>query len=270
MVVFLLTFTITALIVLSYVTGVFVLAQLLRDNSIMDIAYGPAFAVAAWGTYLLTDASGLTPLLLCGFVTVWAARLSLRILRKNWRKPEDPRYAAWRTAWSARGPLYFILRSYLQINLLQGIIIVIVALPVVVAITSPAAVVLPFLVGGLIVSTIGLLIEIIADAQLDRFLARKKAGTEVRPLMTDGLFRYSRRPNYFGESLIWCGLAIAVLPLPFGYVAVASPLLITFIVTRVTGPMLEELFLTKYPHEYRAYMATTSYFIPWFPKKTSV
>ena len=84
--------------------------------------------------------------------------------------------------------------------------------------------------------------------------------------MVTGLFRYARRPNYFGETLIWWGLAVIVLPLPFGYLGLISPLLITYIVTMVTGPMLEKIFLEKYPTEYRAYMDRTNYFIPWLPK----
>jgi steroid 5-alpha reductase family enzyme len=62
-------------------------------------------------------------------------------------------------------------------------------------------------------------------------------------------------------------LAITVLPLPFGYLALMSPLLITFIVTKVTGPMLEDAFLEKYPEKYQKYINTTSYLVPWFPKK---
>jgi steroid 5-alpha reductase family enzyme len=195
----------------------------------------------------------------------WSVRLAVRIWRKNHGKPEDARYAAWRTAWNARGKLYFILRSFLQINVLQGIIIAIVALPVILASAADASITSLTLIGGL-VYLFGLGYETLADYQLDQFLARKRAGTEPAVLMTTGLFRYSRRPNYFGETLIWWGLALMVLPLPFGWLAIASPLLITFIVTRVTGPMLEDIFLQKYPAEYRAYMDQTSYFIPLPPR----
>lgn len=253
---------------LFYVTTVFVVAQLRHDNSIMDIAYGPAFAWAALGAVTATAAwSAALPLLLIGCIGVWAARLAIRIGHKNWSKPEDPRYAAWRQTWEARGRLYFLLRSYLQINILQGIIIAIVLLPFVIALTAhPLTVVWWSVWLGFCIYLLGLGIESIADYQLDQFLARKRAGTESATLMTTGLFRYSRRPNYFGETLIWWGLAIMVLPLPYGWLAIASPLLITFIVTRVTGPMLEEIFLQKYPEEYQAYMKKTSYFIPLPPR----
>jgi steroid 5-alpha reductase family enzyme len=187
-------------------------------------------------------------------------------------KPEDARYAAWRALWSTRGQLYFIIRSYLQINLLQGAIILIVASPLVVSLTqlSVTTAQFPFLIYsvplGILIFATGLIIETVADWQLDNFIAGKRAGTETAPLMTRGLFHYCRRPNYFGESLIWWGLSICVLPLPYGYLALISPLVITYIVTHVTGPMLEKIFLEKYPVEYAAYMATTSYFIPWPPR----
>jgi steroid 5-alpha reductase family enzyme len=105
----------------------------------------------------------------------------------------------------------------------------------------------------------------VADYQLDKFIARKKAGTETATIMKRGLFKYSRRPNYFGETLVWWGLAIITLPLPFGWIGLISPILITYIVTKITGPMLEKIFLEKYPEEYGKYIAETAYFIPQKP-----
>lgn len=256
-----------ALVVLIVTAAVFLLAMALRDNSIMDIAYGPTFLIATVATIWLTESFGLLPLVATVLVALWSARLGVRILHKNFGKPEDARYAAWRGNWQARGQLYFIIRSYLQIYVLQGIIISIVALPVIFMIANPFIFNLWSLALGVSVWLIGFGIEAIADWQLDRFIARKKAGNETAELLTTGLFRYSRRPNYFGESLLWWGMALIVLPLPYGYLALIGPLLITYIVTKVTGPMLERIFLEQYPDEYRAYMETTSYFIPWPPEK---
>ncbi len=254
------------LIILIYVSGVFLLSRLLGDNSIMDIAYGPAFMLGAWLTYYLTEATSLTGLVVCTLVSLWAVRLFGRIFLKNYGKPEDARYAAWRHSWQAKGNVYFILRSYLQVNVLQGIIITLVALPLIILIASNTELSLPWLLVGSFVTLFGLGYESLADWQLDQFIARKKAGTESATLMTSGLFHYSRRPNYFGETLVWWGFAIMLLPIPFGYIGIIGPAVITFIVTRVTGPMLEDMFIEKYPVEYRHYKDTTSYFIPWFPK----
>ncbi len=264
---FLLTLGIFASCVLIYVTIVFLLAQLKGDNSIMDIFYGPAFMVSLWATILLTLSMDLNTYLVALLVTLWATRLSLRIARKNWGKAEDPRYRAWRTAWSQHGKVYFVLRSYLQINLLQGLVVVVVGLPLVLAVVYGPTLNQSVLLLGVCIFFCGLIYESIADFQLDRFLARKKAGTEPATLMTTGLFRFSRRPNYFGESVIWWGFAVMTLSAPIGFLGLLSPLLITYILTKVTGPMLEAIFLEKYPDEYKTYMNKTSYLVPFPPKK---
>ena len=269
------TYSVTMLIATSLV---FLISQIRSDNSIMDIFYGPLFAIATWVTLSITGVDSPLAYFVAILVSVWATRLGGRILRKNWGKPEDARYAAWRNEWLQRGRLYFTIRSYLQINLLQGLIIVIVSFPIISILAAEKTLLLSelmidstlvfgILIAGLSVWVAGLILETTADWQLDHFIARKKAGTEPANLMRTGLFRYSRRPNYFGESLIWWGLALIALPTPLGYFALLSPLLITFIMTRVTGPILEEIFLKKYPEEYKDYMDKTSYFIP-LPSKS--
>jgi steroid 5-alpha reductase family enzyme len=254
-------------LVLITVSLLFVVMQLRHDNSLIDIAYGPTFFIAALLSLVLTDTYRVLPVVIATALGIWALRLSLRIGKKNWNKPEDIRYANWRREWLQKGEVYFIFRSLLQINLLQGIIIVLVALPFIIALAYQTPLSLPFLFLGAAVFLLGLSIETLADWQLDTYLKKKKAGTETTPILTTGLFKYSRRPNYFGETLIWWGLAIMVLPLPFGYLALISPLLITYIVTKITGPMLEAIFLEKYGDTYRAYMQKTSYFFPLPPKR---
>lgn len=232
----------------------------------MDIAYGPAFLVGAVGSLLITGGYDALSLLILALILTWSLRLSIRIYKKNQHKPEDPRYANWRMQWSKQGMGYFYLRSYLQIYLLQGGIIALVAMPFIVSLTNTNDTLNWLVFIGITISLFGLFYESLADWQLDNFLNRKKAGVEPAILMTTGLFRFSRRPNYFGETLVWWGLAIAVLSIPLGFIALVSPLLITYIVTKVTGPMLEKIFLEKYPTEYQAYTEKTNYFVPWLPK----
>lgn len=255
--------------IFGFLTLVFVLSLIKKDNSIMDIAYGPTFALAAATLLWLHPLPySLLQLTVAGCVFLWATRLSIRIARKNLNSPEDARYAAWRKAWSKKGRWYFIVRSYVQIYLLQGAIIAVVGLPILLSVLHTSEIQLLQIVGiliGAVVFATGLAIETIADLQLDRFIKNKKAGTIDEDLMTTGLFRYSRRPNYFGEATIWVGLTIIVLPSTYGWLALCSPILITYIMTRITGPMLEQIFLEKFPEKYRNYMNTTSYFIPLPP-----
>jgi steroid 5-alpha reductase family enzyme len=258
--------TVFALVLLILVTFIFIFSQFKKDNSIMDIAYGPIFFLAGLTTLLLTKNFSALSFIILLAIAIWSLRLSVRIFRKNFGAHEDVRYANWRRLWQQKGAVYFIIRSYLQINLLQGLIILLVSLPFIISLTPETITNYLFLYLGLGAFLVGLTIESLADYQLDKFMAGKKAGTEKATLMTTGLFKYSRRPNYFGETLIWWGLAIIVLPLPFGFLALISPILITYIVTQVTGPMLEKIFLEKYPAEYKDYMKRTSYFIPLPPR----
>ncbi len=244
----------------------FLLMQARRDNSIIDIAYGPMFFISALSTLLITKNSSATALVITFIIGVWATRLSYRIGKKNWGKPEDVRYAAWREAWMKKGSLYFILRSFLQINILQAILIVLIATPFIVSIGATTFS-LTLLILGAAVSLLGITLETIADKQVDAFLRGKKNGTITELFLNRGLFRYSRRPNYFGETLVWWGMAFTVLTLPYGYLALIGPLTITYIVTKITGPMLEKIFIEKFGAPYQAYMKETSYFIPLPPKK---
>jgi steroid 5-alpha reductase family enzyme len=163
-----------------------------------------------------------------------------------------------------------LFRSLIQINLLQAFIILLVSLPLIISLTdktvAPTSLTSVSTIVGLLVFVIGLSIETLADSQIDKFVKQKKQGQEEAKFLTTGLFRFSRRPNYFGETLVWLGLAIIVLPLPYGYFALLSPLLITLIMTQITGPMLEKIFLAKYGPSYEYYMKNTSYFIPLLPK----
>ena len=265
MTLFTVNFLVVAVLILIIVSIIFVLAQLLRDNSIIDIFYGPIFFLTAFLFLVVTGTSSTLPVIIIICLGLWSMRLGGRLLIKNFGKPEDFRYAAWREAWTKKGKLYFIIRSYIQINLLQGFIILLVLLPFIIS-ASTEQISAPLVVAGLLVFLLGFIWESVADWQLDRFIARKKAGLTNAVLMTEGLFKFSRRPNYFGESLIWWGQAIMVLSLPYGWLGLISPIVITTILVKISGPMLENDFLKRYPEEYDHYMDTTNAFIPG-PKK---
>ncbi len=227
----------------------------------MDIAYGAVFVIIALATYFLYAEGAIVQLVATAFVLLWGTRLSVRIFLKNKGKQEDWRYHSWRIEWSVRGRWYFLLRSYIQIYLIQGFIIFLVSLPVVLINVSPYVDWNIASLFGVAVWIVGFLFETIADFQLDRFMQNPANKGRI---MTEGLFRYSRRPNYFGESTMWWGMALIALSNPFAWVAVVSPAVITYIVVSITGPLLERGWRDN--PEYQSYKAKTSYFIPWFPK----
>lgn len=252
----------SALWVWLFVTVVFVIAVLRKDNSVMDIFYGLVFVDVALTSFLFLSERGVVAALVTVLVVVWGIRLSGRIFLKNKGKGEDRRYATWREEWMRRGRVYFFVRSYLQVFLLQGLVIWVVSLPIVLVNTASAVPLNGFVWAGLTLWGIGFLFESITDFQLDQFLRNPVNRGRI---MTEGLFAFSRRPNYFGESLMWWGIATIAFALPEHWIAYASPALITYIVVAVTGPITEKLWEGN--AEYAAYKKRTSYFIPWFPKK---
>ncbi|MCX6567641.1 MAG: DUF1295 domain-containing protein, partial [Candidatus Aminicenantes bacterium] len=110
---------------------------------------------------------------------------------------------------------------------------------------------------------VGFLFEAIGDAQLARF---KRDPANRGKIMDRGLWNYSRHPNYFGESLMWWGIFLLALNVPGGWTTIMSPVLITFLLVRVSGvPLLEKKYAGN--ADFQAYSRRTSAFVPWFPKK---
>ena len=245
---------------------VFLVALYLRDNSIIDVAYGLAFILVAattlfnFGEYPL---GGVVTLL----VSVWGLRLAIRIHERNRGRGEDFRYAAWRKKWK-----WFKTRSFFQIFMLQGFIVWLMTLPVVLASSNPAPFLTPVSILGISVWLVGFFFEAVGDYQLDRFITKQKtAGDTSGKLMTTGLWSITRHPNYFGEATMWWGIWLVALPallsLGWGVVLLTllfSPVLITFFLLKISGvPMLEEAMQKR--AGWQEYAARVSVFVPWFP-----
>jgi steroid 5-alpha reductase family enzyme len=255
---------ITSLIITLGVTSVlFFVAQFKKDNSIIDIAYGLTFIAVAFELVSMQSKT-LAPasIIILFLITVWGTRLAYRIFMKNRGKGEDFRYQSWRKAWLRHGARYYYARAYLQIFILQGIVISIVLLPFTLTLTTTSQSNSLLLI-GLAVWIIGFFFEVVGDRQLDAFI-KKKNKTDM--IMKTGLWKYTRHPNYFGESTMWFGLGFIAYSSGVSLFVFFSPLLITFLLLKVSGiPMLEKKW-TGIP-EWEVYKAKTSAFIPLPPKK---
>lgn len=251
----------SALWIFLFVHVVFIIALLRKDNSVIDIFYGLIAADVALTSYLFLSEKHILATVATLCALAWGVRLSVRIFLKNKGKGEDARYARWRREWMKIGKWYFYVRSYVQVFLLQGFVLFVVSLPLVLINTTPTLSWSPFAAVGFSLWVIGFLFESIADFQLDQFIRNPENKGRV---MRYGLFRFSRRPNYFGESLMWWGLATVAFSVPINWIAYLSPMLITYIMLAVTGPITESLWAGN--REYEEYKRTTSYFIPWFPR----
>ncbi len=258
-----------------YMLGMFFLSLIKKDNSIVDTAYGLGFVIVAGVTYFVFSAGHFVQLLVTSLVAIWGLRLSVRIYLRNRNKPEDFRYKKWREEWK-----WFKTRSFFQIYVLQGAIIVGISSVSIFTNASTAFGALVtsstetlLVVVGVLVWLTGFVFEAVGDFQLDRFIKRQATekaeavlrGEVYKPsvtIMSEGLWSLTRHPNYFGEVSMWWGLWLITCTVPSGYFAILSPLIITYLLLKVSGiPMLEKKYEGN--TEYEAYQRRTNAFFPW-------
>jgi steroid 5-alpha reductase family enzyme len=249
-----------AIIVFCYMTILFILAMIRKDNSIADIAWGPGFIVVSWALLFINGNYNPTQFLAAALVTVWGLRLGIRIYRRNRGKGEDPRYRKWREDWGK----YFVIRSYFQVFIIQGFVLLLNITPVMIIMSSTEETFAWWGYLGLAVWCLGFFFESVGDYQLDSFLKKP----ENRGTIIDvGLWKYTRHPNYFGESTMWWGIFIIALGVPWGWIGVIGPIAITSTILFVSGIPMTEKLMEKTPG-WEEYKRKTSAFIPWFPKKS--
>jgi steroid 5-alpha reductase family enzyme len=231
----------------------------LRDASVVDVFWGPGFAAIAWTSVAV---AGPSPrgVLLAVLATAWGLRLAAHLLRRRRGQGEDRRYAAMRAAHGERFPLV----SLFTVFLLQAALMWIVSLPLQAgAAIGPQAPLGALDALGVAVLGVGLAFEATADAQLARFLSDPASRGTV---LQQGLWRYSRHPNYFGDFLVWWGLGIVALAAGPWW-PLAGPALMTVLLLRVSGVALLERTIGDRRPGYAAYAARTSAFFPLPPRR---
>lgn len=238
----------------------FIVALIIKNNSIVDIGWGAGFVMIALLTFFVNGLYTERSMLITGLVTIWGVRLFGHIFARNHGKPEDFRYAKWRKEWGK----WLIPRSFLQVFMLQGFLMLIIAYPIVLVNNDPQGSfgLLDFF--GTMVWLTGFYYEVIGDRQLREFL---KDPANKGKIMKEGLWRYTRHPNYFGEAVMWWGIFLIALSSPGGWGALVSPVLITFLLLFVSGvPMLEKSMQDN--PDFQQYMKETNKFFPWYPRLT--
>jgi steroid 5-alpha reductase family enzyme len=249
----------SALAVFLYMTLLFAISMAKKDNSIADIGWGVGFVLVSFLTLFLERGFEIRHVLVTGLVLIWGIRLAVHILMRNKGKGEDFRYAKWRKEWGK----YFVLRSYLQVFMLQGLLMLVVSYEIILVNSSVKSGLNILDILGVMVWLFGFLFETVGDFQLLKF---KRDKNNRGKIMTSGLWRYTRHPNYFGEATMWWGLFLIALSVAHGWTALISPLVITVMLLRVSGvTLLEKKY--KGNKEFEEYAKRTSSFIPWFPKK---
>jgi steroid 5-alpha reductase family enzyme len=249
----------SSLSIFLYMTAVFFLALAKQDNSIVDIAWGPGFILVGLVNLSLRPAFAARQMLVFSLIVIWGARLAVHIYLRNRERGEDYRYAQWRMSWGR----WFVLRSYFQIFMLQGFLMLVVSFPAVLVSHSPGRGLGLLDLVGVSLWLLGFVFEAVGDYQMVIF--RRNPQNKGRTIAS-GLWKYTRHPNYFGEAAMWWGIFLIAFSAPKGWAVVVSPLAITFLLLKVSGvAMIERKYRGN--AEFEAYARKTNAFFPWFPKK---
>ena len=245
-------------IIICYMTLWFIVSIMKKRNDVADIAWGTGFIVACMSALFLNHIINFRSILATSLVFIWASRLSIYIYLRNRDKKEDTRYLTLTAQWGN----WFYLRSYIQIFLLQGLLLVVIATPVLVINTYDSMNYYLYDLCGSIIWLVGFIFESTSDWQLRQFL--KKPENKGKILQT-GLWRFSRHPNYFGEVAQWWGLYCIALAVPYGWASIVGPITITWLILYVSGIPLLEKSLALNP-DFKEYAQKTSIFFPLPPR----
>lgn len=249
-------------VILGCMVALWLLSLVTKNVSSVDIFWGAGFVIVAWFTALNLHQSQMLTWrgwLLTGLVTIWGTRLSLHIFARNHGQPEDFRYAAWREQYGQKWWWY----SFFHVFGLQGLLLWVIAAPLTAGQTVGGSTGLHWLDAlGVIVWLVGFFFEAVGDWQLAQF---KKDPANRGKLMTSGLWRYTRHPNYFGDAAQWWGFWL-IAAAAGAWWTVFSPILMTWLLVRVSGVAMLERSMQTRPG-YAEYARKTSAFFPWPPQK---
>ncbi len=233
----------------------------LDNYGFVDVAWSYAFLLLA-GFYAVGGTGwGPRRLLVATLAGSWSLRLGTHLLKRvaGHHPVEDGRYVQLRRDWAGNfGPKMF---GFFQ---MQAASVVLLGVPFLLPVLNPTAGFHALEIAGAALWVLAIAGEAVADAQLAAF---KRAPANRGGVCTVGLWRYSRHPNYFFEWLVWVAYFLIALASPGGWLAVIGPAAILFLLLRVTGiPLTEKQALRSKGEPYRRYQATTSAFVPWWPK----
>lgn len=233
----------------------------IKNVSIVDLFWGFGFVLTSAFYFLNTEGTGIRKIILMSLVAIWGLRLSIYLSWRNYGKGEDFRYRQFRKNYGEKR--YWWL-SFFQTFLLQGILMWLISAPLLGAQFYDQTRQLNILdYAGIALWLTGFMFEAGGDYQLAIFKADPANKGKV---LDSGFWRYTRHPNYFGDSAIWWGYALICMAAG-SYIPVLGSVLMTALIIKVSGVALLEKSLMEQKPQYREYIEKTSTFLPWFPKK---
>lgn len=229
-----------------------------KQDSVIDKGWGLGFITLALYSLFTTNLYYPRHILVTLLVCLWGLRISIHMMVRHWKRHQGSHSIMWSKHKKRKSFIY----RFICIVGLHGIIMLLIAQPILLINGSFEDHITILDMIGTTLWIIGFFFEFIGDYQLLVFLHNSE--NEGHILQT-GLWRYSRHPNYFGESLQWWGIFLIALSVPHGWTAIMSPATITYLLLYVSGvPMVEQSF--ELDPEYQRYRKRTSSFIPWFTK----
>ncbi len=249
-----------SILIFLFITG-WIVANKIKNASIVDAMWALSLSIPVLIYITFHNSTHTRKIILLTMALLWSLRLGIHLVKRIHIKhpSEDKRYAALRQKWGTHAN-----RNFLIIFLINATLVFLLSLPFYFSsqFTAPLQS-LEWI--GITIFITGVIGEAIADHQLNTF----KAKPNDEKICTIGLWNYSRHPNYFFEALIWFGIYIFCATSPSGIYTIHAPILITFLLLKVTGiPTLEHHLLKSRGLAYKHYQQTTNAFIPWFKKKT--
>lgn len=237
--------------------AVWILQYFIKNAGIVDAFWAWIFPVIAVVYYSFSEGWENRRLLTVVMVSVWGLRLGTYLLVRTLShiRTEDVRYARMRKDHEPNANRFFFF-----FFMAQAVTNVILSIPFIFPVTNKAPGFSAIEYAGVVVWLIGVYGETVADLQLWKF---KKEPSNIGKVCMNGLWKYSRHPNYFFESLVWVGFALYSSGSPFGWISFFAPALIIFLLLKVTGiPMTEELAVKSKGESYLEYQKKTNAFIP--------
>jgi steroid 5-alpha reductase family enzyme len=249
------------ILIINMMSVLWIVSILIKNVSIVDLFWGLGFVMTNTYYYFATKTFYPVQTILFVMVLIWGVRLSAYLAWRNIGKGEDFRYQEFRRKYGDKNYRWI---SFFQTFLLQGVLMWIISVTLlgVNMYASPHG--LTFLdYIGIFVWLTGLFFEAGGDYQLAKFKSDIKNKGKV---LNTGLWRYTRHPNYFGDSAVWWGYGLLCLSAG-SYLPVIGSILMTLLIIKVSGVALLEKTIKDRKPEYAEYIRKTSSFIPWFPKK---
>lgn len=244
--------------------AVWLLSLVLDNAGIVDVAWSASFAPEALAYVWLAEGWGPRDAILVAIVSLWSLRLAWHLFVRVSREhpKEDSRYAKLRRDWGKSANVRMLI--FFEV---QAVAALLLTVPFALVALNPTEGLHPLEWVGLAVWAVGFAGEALADWQLARFKARPGTSGEV---CQDGLWAYSRHPNYFFEWVIWCGFGLLALGAPGGWLGLFVIPMMFYVMRYGTGvPHAEASSLASRGDKYRAYQRTTNTFFPGPRRETA-